>query len=332
MRLGLSVALGLALILPGVVSAQLAGTSDGVTGAAFNASVNPQYPTPYSKAVISVLSDSLDLANSTMAVSVAGKQIYKGSVQPVAVTLGKAGVVTLARVIITSNGASYSQTLLIQPQDLAIIAEPISSAPPLYLGKPLVPQEGDVRVVAAASFTDAAGKKLDPTSLSYSWTVDDTRIANSSGIGKAAIIVASPLQYRARDVSVVVTSQDGKVVSGTSLSLEPMDPSVRIYENDPLLGIRFDHALSSSYTIAGAESTLYAAPFSLPTTGGLPFIQWFLNGSSAQTGNSITLRPSGSGGGSASLSLTASAGTLTTAAANLSLIFGSATSNNFFGL
>lgn len=332
MRFGLLITFTLAFLLPVVASAQLTGTSGGITGASFNASVSPQYPTPYSKAVISVLSDSLDLANATMVVSVAGKQVYKGSVQPVAVTLGKAGSVTLARVVISSGGASYSQTLLIQPQDVAIIAEPISSAPPLYPGKPLIPQEGDVRVVAAASFTDAAGKKLDPNSLSYLWVVDGTRIANSSGIGKAAIIVASPLQYRSRDVSVTITSQDAKVVSGASLSLSPMDPSVRIYENDPLLGIRFDRALSSSYTIAGAESTLYAAPFSLPTTGGAPSIQWFLNGSPAQTGNSITLRPSGNGGGNASLSLTASAGSLTTAVASLSLIFGAKPASNFFGL
>jgi hypothetical protein len=158
------------------------------------------------------------------------------------------------------------------------------------------------------------------------------QIANSSGIGKTAIIVASPLQYRVRDVSVAIMSQDGRLVGGDALSLSATDPLLRIYENDPLLGIRFDHALSGNYTIAGSEATLFAAPFSLPTTNGAPFLQWFLDGAAAQTGNSITLRPSGKGQGDASLSLTASTGSYTTATANLSLFFGAKPSSNFFGL
>ena len=59
---------------------------------------------------------------------------------------------------------------------------------------------------------------------------------------------------------------------------------MRLYESDPLLGIRFSRALSVAYAISGAEATLYAAPFSLPTTGSAPLLQWFLNGAPAQTG------------------------------------------------
>jgi hypothetical protein len=184
-----------------------------------------------------------------------------------------------------------------------------------------------------ANFKDAAGKTLDPATLSYSWTVEDTQIANSSGIGKQVIIVASPLQYRERTVSVVVQNQAGGLVGGAELLLNPTEPSVRIYENDPLLGIRFDHALSSTYAIDQSEANLFATPFSLSTRGGAPIIQWFLNGASAQTGSSITLRPSGSGKGSAALSLTAGAGGTALATASLPLSFGAKPSTSlFFGL
>ena len=141
-----------------------------------------------------------------------------------------------------------------------------------------------------ANFRTTGGTALDPSTLSYKWTVDDTQIANSSGIGKNVVIVASPLQYRARTVSVAIASRDGSLVGGDSLSLSPQEPSVRIYENDPLLGIRFDRALVNTFTITGAESTLYGAPFSVPTTYGAPFLQWFVNSIAAQTGSSITLR------------------------------------------
>ena len=268
----------------------------------------------------------------TVSVSVNGKNIYKGTVQSVAVTLGKAGSITNVAATISTGGVSYSRTLTIQPEDVTLVAEPISSAPVLYQGKPLVPLEGDVRVVAMANLKNSAGTTIDPSTLSYDWTVDGTEIISSSGIGKSTIMVAAPLQYRSRDVTVVIMSQDGSLVGGDSLSLTALDPLVRIYENDPLLGIRFDHALSGEYTIPGTESTLFAAPFSLPTTNGAPLLQWFLNGAAAQTGNSITLRPTGTGEGTATLSLTASSGTDTTASENLSLIFGATSGSNFFGL
>jgi len=323
--------IGIALVIPLVSSAQAMSIGDS-GGEPFTVSVSPQYPSPYDKAVLSLLSGAINLANATMAVSVAGKKIYGGSVRPVAIALGKAGSVTKVSVTISSGGASYSQTLSIQPQDVVLIAEPISSTPPLYLGRASVALEGRVRVVAVANLASANGSALDPSRLAYTWTVDDVRIANSSGIGKDAIMVASPMQYRASDISVAVTSQDGSLVGGAELSLMATEPFVRIYENDPLLGIRYDHALSNTYDISGAESTLYAAPFALPTTRGAPLLTWFLNGAKAQTGSLITLRPSGKGGGSASLSLTASAGTYTMASVALSLSFGDKSGANFFGL
>ena len=328
----LIVSVGIVLVLPLSSSAQSFEDLGDTSGNAFTLSARPQYPAPYSQATLSLLSSSLDLTNATMAVSFAGKEIYKGTVQPVTIPLGKAGSVANVNVTLFVNGLSYSQTLVIQPQDVVLVAEPVSSAPPLYLGKPSVPLEGSVRVVAMANLKDAGGKALNPNLLSYAWVVDDTQIANASGIGKQAIMVASPLQYRERSVSVTVQSQNGSLVSGASISLTAQEPVVRIYKNDPLLGIRFDHALSGSYAIAGSETTFYAAPFSLPITGGTPLIQWFLDGAAAQTGNSITLRPAGSGQGNSSLSLVASAGNSATASMNLLLSFGTQSGFKFFGL
>lgn len=321
----------IALLLPAATGAQSLESLGNISGDTFTLSVRPQYPAPYSQATISVLSSSLDLTNAIMTVAVGGKETYKGAVRTFTVALGAAGSVANVRVTISSGGASYGQTLSIQPQDVALVAEPISSAPALYPGKPLVPLDGDVRVVAVANLKNASGQSSAPTAYSYAWAVDGAQIANSSGIGKEAIIVASPLQYRVRDVSVAVTNASGTLVGGASLSLTAEEPSVRIYRNDPLFGIRFDRALSGTYAIAGAETTLYAAPFSIPTTNGAPLLQWFLNGSVAQTGASITLRPTGSGQGNASLSLVAGGG-YTTATTNLSLLFGTKPSTNFFGL
>lgn len=334
MRVNLFVTLlGIALVLPLVSSAQsfdIAGMGGG--GEPFTVSVRPQYPAPYGKATLSLLSGSIDLANATMAISVDGKKIHDGAVRPAAIPLGRAGSVTRASITVSSGGAVYSQTVSIQPQDVVLVIEPASSVPPLYQGKPPVPLEGKVRVVAMANLANASGTSLDPSALAYTWTVGDVRMANSSGIGKSAIVVASPLQYRASDVSVAVTSRDGSLVGGAELSFTAAEPFVRIYENDSLIGIRYGRALSGTYGIKGTESTLYAAPFGLPTTGGAPLLKWFLDGAEAQTGNSITLRPSGKGEGRASLSFVASAGAFARTSANLSLSFGGAAGSTFFGL
>ena len=316
----------LALLLPLAAAAQTIGSTS-----LLSLSISPQYPLPYGQAVVSVLSPSIDLANATMKVKVAGKEVYQGSVQPVPIRLGKAGSVSTIVVTITSAGASYTQSVTVQPEDVTLIAEPVSSAPAFYPGKPFVPVGGDTRVVAMANFVDAGGKTISPSALSYSWTVDGAAVSSVSGIGKQSLLVASPLQYRSRSVSVNITNQAGGLVGSASLTLSPQDPVVRIYENDPLLGIRSDHALSGSYTIAGSEDTLVAVPFSFPTTGNAPSITWSLDGTKAQTGSTITLRPSGNGQGGATLSVLASSGTALGAMEHLLLSFG-APSSSFFGL
>lgn len=331
MRSYFLVIFALMLLSPFIALAQSLDSLAG-NGEPFSISINPLYPIPYSQATVSLLSATLDLANATMAVSVGGKQTYQGSVRPVPVALGRAGSVASVTITVTAAGMPYSQSFVIQPQDISLVAEPNASAPVLYPGKPLVPLEGSTRVVAVANMRDAGGKSIPASSLSYAWTVDDTQIANSSGIGKGSIIVASPLQYRSRSVSVTVRSQNGSLAGGASLSFAPAEPMVRIYKNDPLLGILFDHALSGTYQIADTEAMLYGAPYSFSILNGAPRIQWFLNGSLAQTGDSITLRPSGSGEGNASLSVNASAGASASATTDVLLSFGAEKSFNFFGL
>ncbi len=319
--------IGLMLVAPMMVSAQSMTSTDP-----FSLTITPQYPVPNSQVTLTALSASINLANATMDVSANGTSIYKGSVRAVDVPILGAGVLINIRVVITSNGASVSQTVSIRPQELVLITEPLATAPVLYLGKALPPLGGSVRIVAMAGFKNGSGATLNPTQLSYAWRVDDALQANMSGIGKSAIIVATPLQYRNRSVSVVVQSQDGSFITGTSLSLAPHEPTVRIYENDPLFGIRFDRALSSSYAITDAESSLYAGLYSFPTGAGTPAINWYLNGALAQSGTTITLRPTGSGKGSASLSLVVAIGDLVSATQSLQISFGAKPTSNFFGL
>lgn len=324
----LGLTLAVAFTLPLLTSAQMFESSDP-----FTLSVSPQFPLPYGEATLTPTSGSIDITNATLTVTTDGAQTYQGNARPVKVRLGAPGVAVAVIATIKANNKSYEKKLSIRPQDVSIVAEPRSTAPPLYAGKPLVPLDGSVRVVAVANIRSGAGKVVAPSALVYTWSLDGKKVIGASGIGKDTFLVASPPRHRESRVAVSVQTQDESAAGGAFLTLSPQNPIVRIYKSDPLLGVLFDHALSGSYAISGAESSLFGAPYSFPSSRGTPVLKWFLNGATAQTGNTITLRPTGSGKGGASLSLTASAGESISATLSLPITFGAASGgNSFFGL
>ena len=326
-RLTLYVALFALCALPALASAQFdSGTNP------FTVSVDPTSPAPYSQVTLTPVSGQIDITNATMIVTVGGKEVYRGNAQSVPITLGGPGATLAIVVRMQTATGSYKQNLPLAPQDVVLVAEPLASAPPLYAGKPLVPLGGSVRVVAMADLRTSGGARLDPATLAYAWSVDGAQIDSASGIGKRAVIVDSPLQYRSRTIAVTVTSPDGRLAGSDSFDLVGSDPTLRIYERDPLLGIRFDHALGASYTLTGSEATLYGAAYSFPTALGAPVLRWFLNGAAVQSGALLTLRPTGTKAGTASLSLTGASGDVSTASAGLTVSYGSSASTNIFGL
>jgi len=297
----------------------------------FSLTTTPAYPQPGSTVTLVANSDTIDLVTSTMTVTVNGTTVYEGNVSGVPITLAQTGS-TVIKAILSTDLGDYTQTLVISPQSVALIAEPLSSVPPLYPGKALIPAEGRVRFVAVASFYNTKGTLMDPAKLSYTWKIDGKTFSGLSGIGKSSIVADSPLEYRSRTVDVTVKSQEGSLSGGDTFTFSSDKPTVRIYKNDPLLGILFDHALSSNQKITGAEFALYAAPFSFSTTNGSASVNWFLNTAAAQSGNTITLRPTGNGQGTASVSCTVRKGDFAVASQSLSVEFGSTDKSNFFGL
>jgi hypothetical protein len=306
--------LALVFLLPSTISAQsLQSLSGGAE--AVSLSITPDYPAPYGEAFLSVTSSTLNLAASSMRVRI---------------PLAGAGVLQEVDVEITTGGETISKTISVQPEDVVIVAEPLSTTPPLYPGRPLIPLGGTVRLVALANLRTNSGAVVDPTTASYRWSINGAYRANSSGIGRSSILLTSPLKYRSATVSVVVTSPSGDLVGGDSFTFFAQEPTLRTYEKDALLGVRFGRALPSKYAITGAEATLFAGAFSFPTQSPLS-LEWFVDGASVHAGNSITLRPSGSGKGNSSLSLVAGTGDSAKTSLGMSLSFDTK-SSNLFGL
>lgn len=301
------------------------GTSDPLT-----ITINPEYPRPYQ--IISVVPESslVDLSASTVTVSVNGAVVQKGTGgEGTNVAIGGPGTVTTITVTVVNNGQTYSKTLKVHPADVALILEPTSSTHPFYEGASLVGDQGPLRVIAVPDLRTSAGVQIPASSLVYTWKNGEQILQSSSGIGKSVLSAVAPVRYRDATISVTVSSQDQSVVGQASLYISPIDPIVRIYENDPLLGPRFENALPDSLRLAGSEDTYRAIPYYFTTT---PSLTWTVNGTASQTGQDITVRPAGNGQGTAQLGVSASTGAQGQSADDsLSITFGKS-SSGIFGL
>jgi hypothetical protein len=324
-------------LLPVVAGAQSLGGLDALGGGSvpsLTLDLSPPSPQPLGTVVVTPESTLIDLHDAVVSVFVNGTRVYEGNAVPVPVTLPGPGRATAISASATVAGQSYSASVTLFPGAVALVEEPLSSAPALYRGKPLAAEGGSVRLVAVPDFETAPGSALSASTLSYTWKQDGATLDAASGIGRSSIVLAAPLQYRTSSVEVSVASQDGAITGGATLALSPATPTLRLYADDPLEGILFDHALGGSLAVTGSEAALAAVPYSFAVDQGAPSINWFLDGAAVESGTVITLRPTGKGSGTASVSATAApaAGSALTSAAALSISFGSSGGSSLLGL
>lgn len=291
--------------------------------------LSPQYPRPYESVTATIKSTLIDLAASQLSISLNGKIVSEGE-RTARFTIGGPG--SKNAIVVTAKDAdgTHQTQLVIYPADVALIIEPSSTVPPFYKGAKQVASEGQVRLIALTDFQTAAGAKIPPQNLSYTWAFGDRQLEAQSGIGKSALSAKAPVRYRDARVTVTVTTQDRTLVAQASAVVSPVDPFVRIYTNDPLRGIDFANAVGSLFALPGDEETFRAVPFFYKSS---PSITWTLNGSDSGVDPDLTVRATGAAKGSALLSARANdADTLNNAETRFTVQFGQARSTGIFGL
>lgn len=270
---------------------------------ALSISINPDYPRPFQSITITPESNLIDLSASDITIRVNGTVVLQGSGRESATaTAGGAGETTRISITAVNNGETYTAERIIRPADVALILEPQSQTHEFYAGGGLVASEGRVRIIAIPDLRTSAGSPIAASSLVYTWRNGNQVLQAASGIGKQVLTATAPVRYRDTTISVTVSSQDSSVVGYSQVLVSPVDPVVRIYEHDPLLGPRFERALARSVAIGEREATFRAVPYHF---GSLPTLTWSVNSSASQTGPDITVRPAGSGTGRALLSVDA---------------------------
>lgn len=311
------------LILAGFGLLGLSSSRAQVTGAdPLTVELSPAYPAPYQTVTVTPSSTLFDIAAASVSVTVNGTAFYKGSGgTAVQVPIGGPGTSTTIVVSVTSaDGQVNKKSFVIRPASVALVVEPLSSTHPFYAGPGLVSPEGRVRLIAVADLRPSATKALDPATLEYTWKLGDQILTNDSGIGKSVLNASAPQRYRDAPVSVTVSSPDGNLNAQAQTTISPVDPIVRIYRNDPLLGPLFDNSLSDTVTLSGSEDTYRGVGYYFST---VPKLSWAVNGVDSGATEDITLHSAGSGTGTAVLNFSANqTGTTQSANTSISVNFG----------
>jgi hypothetical protein len=317
------------LLLAGALFAPIFASAQFLGADPLTLSVSPQYPHPYDRVTITPGSTLINLGASTVTYTVNGKAGGTvGGGSSFSVQAGAAGSVTTVAVTATGPDGTYQKTLTLAPSDVELIAEPQTTAHPLYPGGRLTASQSTVRLVALADLRTSKGA-IDSKSLVYDWKLGDQQLIPQSGLGRSVLMVTAPERYRSATVSVTVSSQDGSVNGHAALDLSPAEPLLRVYENDPLLGPRYDRALSGTFSMRDNEASFVAVPYFFSKA---PVVSWAVGGSAAGQGPVVTVKSAGSGEGNASLAANAVGATaLESAAMNLFVSFTGPQASGGFG-
>jgi hypothetical protein len=316
---------GFALASHGTVHAQIASTNP------IDLDIEPQYPAPYQTISITPSSNVFDISGATITATVNGTQIYQGS-GGAAIQIPMGGPGSLVKVTIKAKvgGASYSTSVTLQPADVALVVEPVSTTHPFYEGAGLLTSNGRVRVVAIPDLRTSSGKPISPSSLEYTWKFGDQILEDNSGIGKSVLDATAPQEYRDAALTLTVSDPNSSEVAQASTDIAPTDPITRIYFNDPLMGPLFDNALSGTVTMPDAEDTYRGVGYYFSE---VPALTWTVNGNTSGNDQDITVRATGNGPGSAVLGFEADqSDTSQTANSTVAVNFGQSQSTGLFGL
>lgn len=321
---------------PSVTTAQLP-----TVGNSTNLSIvsSPENPRAFQNVVISISNYSTDLDRATIVWTLNGKEVKRGigekriTIQTGA--LGSTSAITVTA--ITEEGGRITDSLYVVPSNVDLIWEANTYVPPFYEGKALYPIQGSVTVSAIPHLVNSKKVKLRAKDLHYQWLQDRKPLQEYSGFGKDSLTIIGPVILKPTLVEVIVSSRDNVLIAQTSITLNPTDPVVVLYEEHPARGILYEKAIGGTYETTSQDTKIVAVPyfFSLakPSDGTVTYT-WILNNRTVgkQTDNFLSLVSSGRDSGTASVAVEAQHGSrvFQIGSQSMSIRFGSNQTNTAF--
>lgn len=277
MKKGLVMVFFVLLILCGFAQSTHAALSD----LSIIAEVNPKTPAPNETVTITLISYSTDINSSFISWTNGGKVVISGTGEKkYTFVMGGPGTTTSIGVSVRLGSQSASESFTFTPQALDVIWEASDAyTPPFYRGKALPLQEATYTVVALPY----SGNKVATTGYVFEW-LHNGDVKQSSGYGKNTLVFRNNFLNKVDSLRLAVRSSDGSFSVTKNVSLIPeKSTSILFYEKDPLLGILYNKAILSNFSLSKGEKTFIAEPYNFSGKKNTVEYEWKLNGNEVVT-------------------------------------------------
>ncbi len=279
-------------------------------GSSATVTASPELPRPGDTVTLEATSLRSDINKAYFTWTVNGKTIDKGIGKKIfRFQNGKTGTTKAGVFITMEDGEEVSKDFTFSSASVDLIVKADTLVPPFYKGRAFPTYQGDTTVIALPTLFDATGAYLDPNKLIYKWEKDGYII--DSGYGKASIKVEGLMIERPSAIKVTVSSFNDQVHAVGETTISKTSPQIIFYENSPLYGILFNHALSGGATIKNQEVSITAYPYYFSANGSTDSsltYDWSMNGNklseNAKTGTVTFKTPATTGQTNLSLRVT----------------------------
>jgi hypothetical protein len=188
-----------------------------------------------------------------------------------------------------------------------------------------------ITILAIPHVIGSSGAEVTGSNLIYRWSKDDEVLGTQSGAGKNSLTLSDTILSLPVTVKVDVMTDSNTVVGTASLTLNPKQAELLVYEDNPLYGIIFGNAIGDQTKMKDKEVSFVAIPLGMsPLTRLSPNLSysWKTNvGSNITPTNKATYRAPNNTNGSTQVHVEAINKTMTLQGASRDFLvqFGSET-------
>jgi len=265
--------------------------------------LSPKFPTPGQTVKAQLHASSLDKDTALYTWRLNGEIIQQSySQKEVMYTIGDVG--TVSKISVSAEDASgyrVSAEHTIRVGDVSVVWEGRTYTPPFYQGRALQTAGSEVAMVALPTILNDKGVMYSADELSYSWSTNYSTLPEVSGKGKHSVVLTNSSPFEAFTINLLVKDPQGIVRVGKKFVIPANQPSVVLYEDSPLTGIRYDKAITGMHSIYDRETTLVSEPYYISAstrTDPVLAYTWTVAGKTYTSPGSISLGAEGAGSGS----------------------------------
>ena len=167
---------------------------------------------------------------------------------------------TIIITITKETGGIVTKKIVLNPADVDLIYEADTYTHPFFKGKRLFTSESVIRFIANPNFV-LSGKQIPASNLVYTWKINGTVDQVSSGYGRNIFTTKGMLIERPLEVEVQVSAINSTLVASQSIKVRSQAGEVVLYENNPLLGIVYEKAISGNFLLERSQVDFEAVPY-----------------------------------------------------------------------